>query len=210
MIKFINLEQRSEAWYDARKGRITGTSFKDLMAAKTTAAYQNLIYDIAAERVSKSCENEDGYENEWMVRGRELEPEARAIYEQLFECEVEQIGFIIPDSDNPYYEWLGISPDGLTHEAMVEIKCPKRSTHMRYISVGKLPSEYRWQVMGQLFVTGLPYCDFMSYYPDLKPFIIRVFPDENDFKAIQTELDILIGEVIKKIELYKNYDYLND
>jgi len=91
---------------------------------------------------------------------------------------------------------------------MIEIKCPKRSTHMKYITNDKLPSEYRWQVQGQLFVTGLKYCDFMSYYPDLKPFIIRVFPDEKDFEMIRKELDIFIGEVVKNSDIYNKYDYL--
>jgi putative phage-type endonuclease len=207
MIKII-CEQKSEAWFTARLGRVTGTGCKDMMAAKTTATYKNLIADIASEIITNSGEDEEGYTNEWMQRGIDLEPEARKTYELLFDCKIEQVGFITPDEDNEYSEWIGISPDGLTNDnGMIEIKCPKKSTHMHYISSGKLPSEYKWQVMFQLYVTGLNYCDFISYYPGLKPFIVRVFPDKETFNLIENELDLLIIEVKKLIESYNKYDY---
>jgi putative phage-type endonuclease len=207
MIKIL-CEQKSEAWFTARLGRVTGTGCKDMMATKTTASYRNLIADIASEIITNSGEDEESYVNEWMQRGIDLEPEARSKYESLFETTIEQVGFITTDEDHKYSEWVGVSPDGLTKDnGMIEIKCPKKSTHMYYISNGKLPSEYKWQVMFQLYVTGFEYCDFMSYYPNLKPFIIRVFPDKQIFDEIEKELDLLIIEVKKLIESYNKYDY---
>ena len=47
----------------------------------------------------------------------------------------------------------------------------------------------------------------MSYYPGLKPFIIRVLPDLKAFEEIEKELDLLIIEVKKLIESYNSYDY---
>ena len=208
MIKLL-IEQGSEAWHQARLGRVTGTRFKDLMAAKTTAAYNNLVADIAAELLTEYDEEESGYENEWMIRGKELEPEARKLYEELFECEVEQVGFVTPDEGNTFHEWIGVSPDGIVGDGITEFKCPKRSTHIGYIESGGLPSEYRWQVMGQLYVTGAKWCDFMSYYPGLKPFIIRVYPDPALFAQIEKELALLIVKVKEKIEKYNNYEPIN-
>jgi putative phage-type endonuclease len=208
MIKY-NIEQCSEAWFNIRLGRVTGTSFKDLMAKKETAAYRNLIADIAAEKITGLSEDADNYESEWMTRGKELEPIAANYYSELFDIELEQTGFVTFETDNKYFNWCGVSPDRLIkNTGILEIKCPKRSTHWYYLQSEKLPSEYYWQVMGQLFVTGADYCDFMSFYPDLKPFIIQVLPDKKAFEQIEKELDILIEKVNLQISNYNQIELL--
>jgi len=203
MIKF-NIDQQSEAWFDARCGRVTGTRFKSLVAGASTQTYKDLLADIVCEIITGR--KEESYSNAIMEHGIETEPLARAEYEDLFECEVEQVGFIIPDEDNKYHEWIGISPDGMT-DGLLEIKCPLMKTHLKYISKGEFPSDYRYQVQGQLFVTGLPYCDFMSYVEGMKPFIVRVYPEPDLFKEFETRLDILIGQVKQELETYEKYNY---
>jgi len=202
----FNCEQQSEAWHQSRLGRITGTRFKNLMSKEDTASYKDLITDIACEIITGRAE--ETYSNAAMERGIELEPIARKEYESIFGVEVKQVGFVTPDEDHPYYDWIGISPDGLIDEGMIEIKCPNASTHLSYIESNKLPSEYRYQVQGQLFVTGLKYCDFMSFVEGMKPFIIRVYPDTELFKEFDLKLSILIPKVKAKIEKYNQYDYL--
>jgi putative phage-type endonuclease len=204
MIKHL-IDQKSEAWHEVRCGRVTGTRFKSLVAGNSTATYKDLITNIACEIITGRAE--ETYFNAIMENGIETEPEARKEYEALFGVIIDQIGFITPDEDHKYYDWIGISPDGLTPDnGMIEIKCPLMRTHLEYIEANKLPSEYRYQVQGQLFVTGLSYCDFMSYVDGMKPFIIRVFPDAELFKEFETRLDILIEQVKSKIEIYNQYD----
>lgn len=204
MIKF-NIDQGSEAWFDARGGRVTGTRFKALMSGESTQGYKDLIGDIVCEIITGRME--ETYQNAIMEHGIETEPIARVEYETLFDVEIEQSGFIIPNEDNKYHEWIGISPDGLMEEGLLEIKCPKMKTHLRYITAGKLPAEYKYQVQGQLFVTGLLYCDFMSFVEGMKPFIIRVYPDKEIFKQFEERLDKLIERVKEELETYKKYDY---
>jgi putative phage-type endonuclease len=207
MIQF-NIEQHSEAWFEARCGRVTGTRFKALVAGESTATYKDLVTNIACEIITRRAE--ETYSNAVMEAGLETEPEARKEYETLLGTEVKQIGFIIPDEDNPYHDWIGISPDGLTPDnGMIEIKCPYMRTHLEYIESGKLPSEYRYQVQGQLFVTGFDYCDFISYVEGMKSFIVRVYPDRELFKEFELRLNKLIEQVKTKIENYNQYDYLS-
>lgn len=206
MIKHL-VDQRSEAWHALRLGRVTGTAFKELMSGKTTAGYYNLIADIAAEIITECSEDQENYVSSDMQKGIDLEPIAAKCYEDMFETELESVGFVTPNEDNKYSEWIGVSPDRLTLDSgLVEIKCPKRSTHLYYIQAGKLPSTYKWQVYGQLYTTGLNYCDFFSYCDGLKPFIIRVYPDAEIFKLIEIELDIMIESVQKLIKNYYNYE----
>lgn len=202
-----NLEQKSEAWHEARCGRVTGTRFKSLVAGTGTQTYKDLVTNMACEIITRK--QEETYVSADMERGVELEPIARVLYSEITGIDVREMGFISPDDDTPYAEWIGISPDGvLPDKGLLEIKCPKFKTHLEYIEANKLPSEYKYQVQGQLFVTGYDYCDFMSYADGMKPFIYRVFPDYELFKEFEQRLDKLILDVKEKLSIYENYDYL--
>ena len=204
-----DIEQRSEAWHEARCGRVTGTTFKNLMSKDTTDSYKNLVTNIACEIITGRAE--ETYSNATMEAGIEIEPEARNEYEVSFDVKIKQAGFIIPDEGEPYHQWIGISPDGLTPDnGMIEIKCPLMRTHFEYIEAGRLPAEYRYQVQGQLFVTGFNYCDFVSYVDGMKLFVVRVLPDLELFKEFELRLDKLIVQVLEKISMYNKYNYLNE
>jgi len=203
MIKLL-IEQGSEAWFKARLGRITGTRFNALMMTDSTAGYKDLVANIACEMISG--EFDEQFKSTLMERGNEVEGEARDFYADLFGVVVEEVGIIYPDEDNEFHEWVGVSPDGMT-DGLQEFKCPLRRTHLNYILKDELPKEYKWQVYGLLFVTGLPYCDFMSYFPDMKPFVVRVLPDEKIFEEIANRLRVTITKIKETLEIYKNYNY---
>ena len=204
MIK-INVEQGSEAWFQNKLGRLTASKYSTLMSGKSTKGYNDLIHDISCEIISGKME--ETYSNDDMQRGTELEGDARKLYEELFDKDVSQIGLCIPDEDNEFHNWIGISPDGICEEGLLEIKCPKAKTHWNYIQKGIMVTTYRWQVQGQLYVTGAEWCDFMSYHPDLKPFIIRVYPDEQMHNELETRIRETIVLIKNQIENYNKYNY---
>lgn len=197
----IDIDQQSEAWYKLKAGMISGTRFSKVMAGDSTATYKDLITDLAGEIITG--EVEETYTNAIMERGIALEPEARGVYSELI-GEVTEAGFCLMDGME---EWIGVSPDGLTDKGMIEIKCPIRKTHLNYIEANKLPSVYKWQVHGSMMATGAEYCDFMSYYPGMKPFIIRVEPDKEMHDELMTEIHKTIELVKIKIETYNQYEY---
>jgi len=200
MIK-INIEQGSEAWHEAKLGLFSGTKFATLMSGKSTKGYKDLILNITGEIVSN--QKDETYTNAIMERGIELELDARQYYEEFNEVKVEEVGLCLHDD---YEQWIGISPDGLINEdGGLEIKCPLMKTHLGYMKAGVLPNEYKWQVQGSLFVTGRKWWDFMSYYPNMKPFIIRVFPDLDMHKELEARLKEAIEEVKAEIKTYKDY-----
>lgn len=200
-----NIDQHSEAWHEIRCGRVTGTRFKALVAKDTTDTYKDLLTTIACEIITRRAE--ETYSNAAMEKGLELEPVARAVYEEITGNKVKTAGFISPDEDSEFAEWIGISPDGLIEDGMIEIKCPLMKTHMGYIMWNQLPSEYRYQVQGQLFVTGLKFCDFISFAEDMKPFIIRVYPEEELFETFRQRLRVAITQVKELLNQYHKYDY---
>jgi putative phage-type endonuclease len=200
-----NIDQHSEAWHEIRCGRVTGTRFKSLVAKETTDTYKDLLTNIACEIITRRAE--ETYSNATMEKGLEMEPIARTFYEEITGNKVKTAGFISPDEDVEFADWIGISPDGLLEDGILEIKCPLMRTHMEYILSDKLPTEYRYQVQGQLFVTGLKFCDFMSFVEGMKPFIVRVTPDEELFEVFRQRLRVAIVSVLEILNQYHKYDY---
>jgi len=107
---------------------------------------------------------------------------------------VDEIGFCLDDTGE-----YGASPDGLVGESgLLEVKCPAPHTHVGYLLGDKLPTKYVPQVMGQLAVTGLDFCDFASYCPGLDIFIVRVQRDEAYIDALKLALAAFQVEMDKR------------
>lgn len=192
MITYYNCEQGSNAWHELRCGRITASKFKEVVSAKSTLGYKGLINTCIGEILSQTIE--ESYSNDNMQRGIELEPDAANSYELENEVELKEIGFLT--NSNLHEEYVGVSPDRLIYDdGLLEIKCPLMKTHIGYLRAGKLPNEYKWQVQGQLLISERKYCDFMSHYPNLPTFKIRIYPDEKMQLELKQRLDDAVAEI---------------
>lgn len=179
-MKFHDIEQGSEEWLSLKRGKFTCSKFGDLFMAKNTAGYRNAIYQVVFERLTG--ETPESFSGNWMERGHEFEAEGREKYELITFNKISNGGFC------ELNEWIGGSPDGFVGKNLIECKCPKYSTQIDYLIEKKLPKIYEKQVQGQLYVTGVKWCDFMCYHPKLKPLIIRVERDEEIIKEIESKL----------------------
>lgn len=188
----LNLEQGSEAWFSARLGVPTASRFKDIITpakGDKSTSYKGYMYELIAERLTKDREN--FFKSEWMERGNEIEPLARASYEFIHEVEVQQVGMIFNDEMT-----IGISPDGLVGDnGGLEIKCPKPSTLVKYMLDGGLPLEYKPQVMGSLMISGREWWDFLAFHPSMDFYQIRVYRDEEYIKKMETHLNDFVNEL---------------
>jgi len=201
-MKFYDIEQGSEEWFELRKGKFTASIFSDLFMGKTTKGYEKAIYQVVFERLTG--ESPENFTNEWMERGKELESEAIEKYEMMTFTKVSNGGFV------ELNEWIGCSPDGFINDGLgdpkqllIEVKCPAFNTMINYLLDKKLPKIYEKQVQGQMYVTGAKWCDFMCYHPKLKPLIIRVERDETIIKEIEDKLNESIEKVKSIIKLLK-------
>jgi len=170
-----HFEQRSPEWYEARRGIPTASNFDKLITSRGQPSKQaeKYIYRLVSEKLSGI--REEGFQNGAMLRGIEMENDARMFYEMLNDVETERVGICFHDESRE----CAASPDSLVgSDGILEIKCPIGSTHVTYLLNNKLPTDYYVQVQGQLYVTQRNWCDFMSYYPGMKPLIIRVKRDD--------------------------------
>jgi putative phage-type endonuclease len=196
-MKVLNLEQNSQEWLDARKGCVTASAFSKIVTpskgdkSKSSIGY---MYELIAEKLGASNES---FSNEWTERGHDLEDMARSTFEFIKDLKVDEVGMIKTDCGN-----IGCSPDGLIGEdGGLEIKCPKASTHVKYLLEGKLPLEYKTQVMGSLMVSERDYWYFMSYHPELDPFILKVERDEEFISKMREHIESFISDMNKKMEV---------
>ena len=198
-MKVITCEQRSPGWYSARLGVPTASTFSNIIDSKgnTSKSQTKLLHKLAGEKVSGVVE--EGYKNKHMERGIELEAEAKSMYSLITGNEIEEVGFCLDDSD-----LFGCSPDGFINaDGLIEIKCPCLTTHVEYLIKNRLPVEYVQQVQGQMLITGRLWCDCMSYYPSMKPLIVRVERDEEYLNCLRSALQTFceeLEEIINKIK----------
>jgi putative phage-type endonuclease len=195
-MKYYDIDQNTDEWFSLRLGRFTTSTFKNLFAAKTTQAYNKEINRVVFETLTGK--QPESFSNDYMLRGHELEPLAREAYEAKTFNLVSNGGFFTLD------EMIGSSPDGLIgDDGLLEIKCPAFNTMIEYLLKQKLPTEYYYQVHGQMYVTGRQWCDFVAYHPDLPMMVIRIDRDETVIKEIEDVLQVSIVEVMKKIDKIK-------
>lgn len=188
-MKIIECEQGSPEWIKARCGVPSASSFDKIITTKGEPSKQRTKYlwQLAGETVTGIPE--ESYSNANMERGKIVEAEARQLYELISGQTVLQVGFCLA-------EGYGASPDGLVAtEGLLELKSPIMATHVGYLLENTLPMDYWQQLQGQLLVTGRKWVDFFSYYPGLRPLLIRVVPDDKFQRALKIELELFCSEL---------------
>lgn len=195
---YINLEQGSEEWKQARLGHVTASNMAEVMSkgkglGEAVGRYKYKVR-LVAERLTMTAG--ESYTNAAMQWGIEQEQFACIAYEAQKETFVDKIGFVL----HPDIRWLGVSPDRIVgHEGLIEVKCPNTTTHLDYLFENKVPAEYYKQIQCQLWVTGRQWCDFVSYDPRLPKrnqlLIVRTERDESLIKEMEAETLKFLAEV---------------
>ena len=183
------IEQRSEEWFQMRKGRITSSEIYKIMGkgdfSETAKTY---LLEKVCELYGGVTEPAVGAALTW---GTELEPVAIEHYEKLVEVKVEKASFI------PIGDYYGGSPDGIVStEGIIEVKCPfKSANHFKHGMINsaekfkKIAPNYYWQCISNMICAEAKWCDFISYDPRVKEeyrmFIFRLELTEEEKIAVE-------------------------
>jgi len=200
-MKIIPVIQNTDKWFAVRCGVPSASNFEKIVTTKgePSKQAQKYMWQLAGEAITET--KEETYQNSAMLRGVELESEARSFYELVKDVQVEQVGFCIHDVG------FGCSPDGMVgNDGLIEIKCPSLAVAVGYLLDGVAPIDYFQQLQGQLLVTGRKWCDFISYYPGLPPLIVRVEPDKEFIEKLHNELKLFcknLNQTITKLKEMK-------
>jgi len=162
---FYDVQQNTDEWLSLRLGKCTASKFSILMANEGKAfgePAKDYALQLALEQATGK-RAEYSFSNEHTERGHELEPFARALYEDTLFVTVTNGGFF----DHLEY---GDSPDGLVgSDGVLEIKSVIAKTHYATLRRGNFDPAYRWQLVGHLDCTGRNWVDFASYCSDFPP-----------------------------------------
>lgn len=204
MIEMI--EQRSDAWFAARIGKVTASKVADVIA-KTQSGYAasraNYMAQLICERLTG--QREEFFTSAAMQHGTDTEPLGRAAYESLKDVLVDEVGFV----PHPSIIMAGASPDGLVgDDGLLEIKCPNTATHIETLLSQTVPNKYNTQMQFQMACTDRSWCDFVSFDnrlpAELQLFVKRIPRDnmyiklmEDEIVKFLNELDIKIAQLMK-------------
>ena len=194
-MKIHNFEQRTEDWYNIRKGKMTASNAETIIA--NGKGLETYIYNLMAEYYS-SAEKEN-YINADMQRGIDLEPEAKIEFQFYTGLDIKEVGCV------ELNEYILASPDGLIgDDGLIEIKCPNDSIYFKLLLSNNIKPEYIAQMQMQMYVTDRQYCYFVSYNPNFEKslYIKKITRDEEMIDKLKKGLE-RGTELIKEIK--KNF-----
>lgn len=175
-----DFDQGSQHWLDARRGLLTASEMKLVVTPTLKIAANDKekahLFELLAQRITGHVE--PSYISDDMMRGRDDELRARAVYHEHI-APVTQCGFV---TNTRYGFTLGYSPDGLVGEhGLIECKSRRQKfqieTLVMHVPAQTCPVDFLMQCQTGLIVTERQWLDFVSYCGGLPMCVIRVHPD---------------------------------
>ena len=160
-----DVQQGTSEWHALRM-RPTASNFRRVFTSQKKRSTSFDEYAIELTEEIKAGRKLETFKSEWMQRGNDMEAQANAMFQLETGLVTTPIGFVTTDDGK-----IGCSPDAIVHDddkgetALLEIKCPKPTTHIKYLLANKVPADYIPQVQGQLWITEKPYAYFLTCIP---------------------------------------------
>lgn len=155
------MEQRSPEWFDARKGRVTGSSVGAILGLDPNRTREDVLREMVRTYHGYPREFQGNIATQWGVTH---EAEALEDFQYATGAEVVKASFCTHDN----FPWLGASPDGFVgDDAVLEIKCPfglRDATNPAFKTAAE-QRHYYAQMQVQMFVTGRSMCHFWQWTP---------------------------------------------
>lgn len=194
------LEQRSDAWYQERAGKVTASRVADVMRTTQkgwSADRKRYMNQLIAERLTERPLLKRVASLEARCA---LEPEARIAYEFYTDNEVREVGFI----PHPTIPNAGASPDGeIDDDGLLQIKCLDADSHIALIKTEIIDNDYLYQCQFELACSERSWNDFFAYHPhmpeQLKAFRHRIYRDEHAIKKIEAAVKDFLAEVDEEV-----------
>ncbi|RVE54880.1 hypothetical protein evm_000647 [Chilo suppressalis] len=142
-------------WFELRYGRITGSILHEAAHCRTKIG--SLLNKIMGEH-SK-------FTSIAMARGKKLEKEVLEVVSKKEKIKIEEAGLLL----NAEYPIFGVTPDGLTENYTIEVKCPStEATILNYVKDNKITPKCWTQVQLQMFFSKRKMALFCIAHPNFE------------------------------------------
>jgi putative phage-type endonuclease len=151
------MEQRTEEWFDARKGRVTASIVGAILGLAPYMTRADAMRSMVREALGADREFTGNVATEYGTMN-----EAQALLDFRIETgfDVETVGFVAVE------DWAGCSPDGFVGDVgLVEVKCPyglRNDNPPAFKALAEQPHYYA-QVQFQLWAIGRKICHFWQW-----------------------------------------------
>src|SRR5688572_20638873 len=174
-MKILDLEQGSQAWLEARIGRVTSSEMDKIIQPvkrKASASQDAYMAKLVAEWLLGVSLDEAV--SQFMERGSALEIDAVKRYEWDNDVTAKAVGLVLRDDEK-----VGSSPDRLVgNDGLAEFKVPSLLTHVGYMLNNELLVDTYWtQVQGEMWICEREWADLVSHNPSLPQVCVRVLRD---------------------------------
>jgi len=153
------MQQLSEEWFNARKGKITGSRVGAILGLSPFSSKDGVMRAMVRDHFGLENEFKSNPATEY---GQRNEEGAIFDFELKTGLSVQQCGFF------PYGERYGASPDGLIDEdAILEVKCPfgLRDKEQPEFKTSEEQPHYKAQMMFEMLCTGRSKAYFYQWAP---------------------------------------------
>lgn len=154
--KVSHTQSEDSLWFELRYGRITASKVYEMaVCKKSSGSLVNQIIGVAKK-----------FNTLAINRGKRLEKAVIKQVKKKLKANIRSCGFTILNK----YGIIGASPDGMTDDAVVEVKCPiSNKTFQRYINKNnEISKKYLAQINLQMLATNTVKGYFCVAHPDFE------------------------------------------
>jgi len=218
------IKQLSPEWFDARKGRITGSICGAILGLSPFLTRYGAMRSMVRDALGAEREFIGNPATMW---GQAMEAQARGDYEMDTGLTAMDAPFV------PFEDWLGASPDAYVNDdGLVEFKCPfgiRKDLKPVFKQLNEMP-HYEAQCQIELFVTKRAWLDFYQWTPygfsmeSVRPnqeWIYQNIPVLRQFHAeflheVENNADEYLGQIRPSVDtpeahkMLEEYDQLSE
>lgn len=155
------MEQNTQEWLDARRGKVTASLVGAILGLSPYMNREGAMRRMVRDALGEPPEFTGNMATEY---GKSKEDGACVEYHMEHMRYPSKCGFFV----HPIETWLGASPDRVVgNDGLLEIKCPfslRAVVDPVFKPISDQP-HYHAQIQVQLFVTGRAWCDFYQWAP---------------------------------------------
>lgn len=184
--KRTTAQSTTPLWHELRFGRITASKIFEVAHCKTPEG--TLVESIIGAYKVK--------DTKFMKRGRLLEKKVLGCVEKQLKCKFHECGFFTM----PLFPVLGASPDGISKDYVIEIKCPSSLKNINsYIKDNNITAKFKGQLHLQMLCAKKKKGLFCVASPD--------FEESNNVQILEIDYDEHFANELTAaaIENWKNF-----